>query len=185
VGQKGRREEVSEWRLEVICPEAKVSEAVRAMRGAHSYEEPAFDVYPLRPVVARVGVGRVGLLPASLPMVEFGRLVSRALGTRGVHVVEAGAAVRRVAIVCGAGGDLIGKAAGQADALVTGEARFHDCLRARALGVSLVLAGHHATERCGVVDLAERIRREFAGLEVWASVREQDPLRWLDSEATA
>ncbi|MEO2089535.1 MAG: Nif3-like dinuclear metal center hexameric protein, partial [Gemmataceae bacterium] len=49
VGQKGRREEVSEWRLEVVVPEAKTDTVVAAMRAAHSYEEPAFDVYPLRP----------------------------------------------------------------------------------------------------------------------------------------
>ena len=49
VGQKGRREEVSEWRLEVVCPESVVDAVVAAMRKAHSYEEPAFDVYPLRP----------------------------------------------------------------------------------------------------------------------------------------
>src|SRR5262245_21340886 len=42
VGQKGRREEVSEWRLEVVCPESRVADVVAAMRQAHSYEEPAF-----------------------------------------------------------------------------------------------------------------------------------------------
>src|SRR3954470_22303918 len=36
VGQKGRREEVDEWRLEVVLPEAKVPGAVRALRKAHS-----------------------------------------------------------------------------------------------------------------------------------------------------
>src|SRR5262249_47116351 len=49
VGQKGRREDVDEWRLEVVVPEAKLTAAVRAMRQAHSYEEPAFDVYQLKP----------------------------------------------------------------------------------------------------------------------------------------
>jgi putative NIF3 family GTP cyclohydrolase 1 type 2 len=36
VGQKGRRGEAEEWRLEVVVPEAKVAGAVRAMRAAHS-----------------------------------------------------------------------------------------------------------------------------------------------------
>src|SRR5262245_1017000 len=64
VGEKGRREEVSEWRLEVVCPEERVSAAVAAMRRAHSYEEPAYDVYPLRPGKSATGVGRIGRLPA-------------------------------------------------------------------------------------------------------------------------
>src|SRR4029079_17254710 len=50
VGAKGRREDVSEWRLEVVCPEAVLPGVLAAMRSAHSYEEPAFDVYPLKAV---------------------------------------------------------------------------------------------------------------------------------------
>ena len=61
VGQKGRREEASEWRLEVVVPEHLVSAAVAAMRAAHSYEEPAFDVYPLKPGTSG-GEGRFGEL---------------------------------------------------------------------------------------------------------------------------
>ena len=64
VGQKGRREDVSEWRLEVVVPEARVSAAIAALRAAHSYEEPAFDVYPLRPL-AGGGEGRFGELGAA------------------------------------------------------------------------------------------------------------------------
>ena len=63
VGQRGRREEVSEWRLEVVCPEVRVEAVVAALRQAHSYEEPAFDVVPLRPRPELLGEGRVGQLP--------------------------------------------------------------------------------------------------------------------------
>src|SRR5204862_274059 len=55
VGQKGRREEVSEWRLEVVCPESAVEAVISAMRRAHSYEEPAYDVYTLNPGRSPVG----------------------------------------------------------------------------------------------------------------------------------
>ncbi|MGH7173184.1 MAG: YqfO family protein, partial [Gemmataceae bacterium] len=41
IGQKGRREEVQEWRLEAVCPASRVEPVVAAIRGAHSYEEPA------------------------------------------------------------------------------------------------------------------------------------------------
>src|SRR5947209_1466121 len=58
VGQKGQREEVGEWRLEVICPETSLQRVLQAMRQAHSYEEPAFDVYPLWPGPGTTGTGR-------------------------------------------------------------------------------------------------------------------------------
>jgi putative NIF3 family GTP cyclohydrolase 1 type 2 len=93
-------------------------------------------------------------------------------------VGELSRTVGRVAIVCGAGGDFVPDAArAGADVLLTGEARFHDCLAAQAQGLALVLPGHYATERPGVEDLADRLARQFSGLHVWASKREADPVR--------
>jgi putative NIF3 family GTP cyclohydrolase 1 type 2 len=85
--------------------------------------------------------------------------------------------IERVAIVCGAGDDFLPDAArARADVLVTGEARFHRALEAEALGIALVVAGHHATERPGVEDLADYLGRAFPSLQIWASRREADPL---------
>ena len=47
LGQKGREERVPELRLEMVFPEERHAEVVKALRRAHPYEEPAFDVYPL------------------------------------------------------------------------------------------------------------------------------------------
>jgi hypothetical protein len=47
VGEKGREERVAELRLETLFPEERQDEVVAALRRAHPYEEPAFDVYPL------------------------------------------------------------------------------------------------------------------------------------------
>jgi putative NIF3 family GTP cyclohydrolase 1 type 2 len=88
--------------------------------------------------------------------------------------------VGRVALACGAADEFLADAArAGADAFLTGEARFHRALEAEALGIGLILAGHHATERPGVEDLAGRLAEAFTGLEVWPSRRERDPLRGL------
>ncbi|MCS7047055.1 MAG: Nif3-like dinuclear metal center hexameric protein [Gemmataceae bacterium] len=178
VGSKGRREEVSEWRLEAICPEAIVEQVVAAMRRAHSYEEPAYDVYPLRSLPGRGGQGRLGRLPQPLALDAFARHVKAALG--GTPVQVAGSATRlvqSVALACGAAGEFLSDAVQRrADVFLTGEARFHDCLSAQAQGIALVLAGHYATERLGVEHLAELLRRQFSGVQVWASRRETEPL---------
>ena len=47
VGQAGREQRVAELRLETVFPEERQAEVVEALRRAHPYEEPAFDVYPL------------------------------------------------------------------------------------------------------------------------------------------
>jgi hypothetical protein len=47
IGQRGREQRVSELRLETVFPEELQDEVVAALRDAHPYEEPAFDIYPL------------------------------------------------------------------------------------------------------------------------------------------
>jgi hypothetical protein len=47
VGQPGREQRVSELRLETVFPEELQDEVLVALREAHPYEEPAFDIYPL------------------------------------------------------------------------------------------------------------------------------------------
>jgi hypothetical protein len=47
IGGRGREERVPELRLETVYPADHEDEVVRALRAAHPYEEPAFDLYAL------------------------------------------------------------------------------------------------------------------------------------------
>ena len=180
VGQKGRREEVHEYRLEVVCPKDRVETTVAAMRKAHSYEEPAFDVYPLKARPSGEGEGRLGMLPTPLSLRDFAGRLRDQIGSSAVQICgPAERLVQRVALACGAAAEFQSDAVrAGADVFLTGEARFHDCLAAQSRGIALVLAGHYATERFAVEELAEQIKKAFGMLEIWASVREQDPL-WI------
>ncbi len=187
VGQRGRRETVPELRLEVVCPADKLARVLASMRAGHSYEEPAIDVYPLHERTSEdasnLGVGRIGRMQESRGLEEFARLVARVFAARVELVGDPRRRVQRVAVACGAGDDFLRDAArAGADVLFTGEARFHRALEAEALGIGLVLAGHHATERPGVEELARSIAREFPYLKVWPSEREYDPLRLIVAE---
>jgi dinuclear metal center YbgI/SA1388 family protein len=177
VGQKGRREEVSEWRLEVVVPEHLVPAVVGAMRKAHSYEEPAFDVYPLVPLPGG-GEGRIGELAQPTTLGELAKRAKGALNAAAVQVVgDASRGVRTVAVACGAAGEFLTDAIRRkADVLVTGEVRFHEALAARGANVALLLPGHYATERPAVEDLAAKLAADFPGVTAWASRAERDPL---------
>lgn len=183
VGQAGRREQVEEWRIELISPAGRVADVVRAIRAAHSYEEPALDVYPLQPRPDDPGVGRIGRLETPTTLDAFGRRVASILTAPALQVVgEPDRPVQRIAIVCGAGDDFLNEAVrAHADVLLTGEARYHRALQAQARGLGLVVAGHHATERPGVEDLADRLQEAFPDLVVWPSQDECDPFRTLDA----
>jgi hypothetical protein len=47
LGESGREERVAELRVETVVPEDRIREAIAALKLAHPYEEPAYDVYPL------------------------------------------------------------------------------------------------------------------------------------------
>jgi hypothetical protein len=47
VGQRGQEQRVAELRLETVFPADRHDEVIAALREAHPYEEPAYDVYEL------------------------------------------------------------------------------------------------------------------------------------------
>ncbi|MDF2750324.1 MAG: hypothetical protein K0T00_1500 [Gaiellaceae bacterium] len=47
LGEAGREERVAELRVETVVPEQRLADVVRALKEAHPYEEPAYEVYPL------------------------------------------------------------------------------------------------------------------------------------------
>ena len=130
---------------------------------------------------AVLGSGRYGDLPTPMP---FGELVRRASKTGGAcspRIVGASERmVTRVAIACGSGGSFLGAASRRGcDAMVTGEATFHNCLETEAMGISLGLLGHYASERFAMEILANRLSETLPELKIWASRLERDPIQLL------
>ena len=77
---------------------------------------------------------------------EFAEIIKNALGGD-VAFTEKKKSIKIVALCSGAGGDLIEAAAKEgADALLTGEAKHHELLSAKHLGVAMFVAGHYETE---------------------------------------
>ena len=49
IGSQGDVETVAEYRVELVCEDSIIKAAVAALRVAHPYEEPAYDVVHLAP----------------------------------------------------------------------------------------------------------------------------------------
>ncbi|MEH6387005.1 Nif3-like dinuclear metal center hexameric protein [Pseudomonas profundi] len=47
IGKPGELEKVAEYRVELVCSDDLVAESVAALKAAHPYEEPAYDVWLL------------------------------------------------------------------------------------------------------------------------------------------
>ena len=85
------------------------------------------------------------------------------------------AVIRRIAVSTGAAGyDLIRAAHEGHDVLLTGEPEEPSYATARELGIHLVAAGHHATERYGVQALAAELAERFD--LAWHYVEAENPV---------
>lgn len=98
-------------------------------------------------------------------LVERARaLAEREGGTLTVVGAEAGQRTQRWALCTGAGASsdsLREAAAAGVDTLITGEGPHHTGVEARELGITVLYAGHYATETFGVRALGAEIERAF------------------------
>ena len=97
-----------------------------------------------------------------------------------VKFADAGKPVHRLAVISGAGGSLFADAIAQgADCLLTGEANHHHAIDAKRLGLSLIAAGHYATEFPVTAAVADKLCASLPELEVLVSTADKDPYTYL------
>lgn len=135
------------------------------------------------------GCGRVGSIePITVP--QLARKAQQKLAARcnapdagpavQVKFADTGKPVQRLAVISGAGGSLFEEAlAVGADCLLTGEANHHHACDAKRLGLSLIAAGHYATEFPVTAAVAEKLRAALPGVEVLVSTANKDPYTYL------
>lgn len=164
IGSAGKLEEVEEYRLEMVCMGSWVDYVVAAMLEAHPYDEVAYDVYKLANEPVKYGYGRVGKLEEPMSLHDYSERIKDALELDYVKVSgDKDKTIERVAFCGGSGSSLYKEAASTgADVYITGDTKHHDILDADALGLAIIDATHFATEKPGMVALAEKLKKMFA-----------------------
>jgi dinuclear metal center YbgI/SA1388 family protein len=166
IGSVGAVEQVVEDRVEVVAPARVRREVLSAMRAAHPYEEPAFDIVALAPLPTDVGLGRIGSLTQPEPLSAFVSRVEATLPQTSWGVRAAGdpdRVVSRVAVCGGAGDSLLGAAAAAGvQAYVTADLRHHPAdEHCRASDVALIDVAHWASEYPWCEQAADILRSAF------------------------
>jgi dinuclear metal center YbgI/SA1388 family protein len=183
IGQVGKLERVAETRLEMVLPRGRRAAVLAALRTAHPYEEPAFDVFELADLPSSRGLGRVGALPEVEPLHAVTDRVAAALPATAWGVRAAGdpeRPVRRVAVCGGAGDSALGAAvAAGVDAYVTADLRHHPAsehVLANPDRPALVDVAHWASEWPWCAQAAGVVRAALGGsVEVRVSALRTDP----------
>ena len=103
-------------------------------------------------------IGRIGKLAAPHTARTFAEYVAKKLNTSAVLLVGGDREIRTVALVGGEGGDLLDAAmAAGADLFLSGRVGYHRMLDAAESGISVIEAGHFATEAPVCERLAELV----------------------------
>jgi len=181
IGSVGSVERVTEDRVEVVAPARIRAHVLAAMRAAHPYEEPAFDIIALAPIPGNVGLGRIGSLPKPEPLAAFVSRVHEALPRTSWGVRACGdddTVVSRVAVCGGAGDSLLDTvAAADVQAYVTADLRHHPADEHRRKSpVALIDVAHWASEYPWCNQAANLLRNHFGdALSVRVSMKRTDP----------
>ncbi|WP_245819490.1 Nif3-like dinuclear metal center hexameric protein [Rhodococcoides yunnanense] len=174
IGTIGAVEHVDEDRVEMVADASLRSRVLEALRTAHPYEEPAFDVLEEVRQPSSTGLGRVGTLRAPVTLREFTDRVRAAVPETAWGVRAAGdpdARVETVALCGGAGDSFLGvvRSLG-ADVFVTSDLRHHPVdEHLRGGGPAVIDVAHWASEWPWCEQARKIVDSAFADSGTWES----------------
>jgi len=169
-----------EVRVEVILHRGLESAVVKALKAAHPYEEPAFDLIPLANLWENSGAGIFGTLPEAVPVTEFMSILKETLNSPVIrHTALIKPTVQKIAICGGSGSFLISDAlAAKVDIFITADLKYHEFMEADGKLV-LVDAGHYETEQFTKDLIGEIISKKFPTFAVHISKVTTNPILYL------
>lgn len=170
IGQRGQLERVPEIRFETVLPATLARPVVAALKQAHPYEEPAFDLLVMENPPEAVGPGRLAELKTPLSLERLASQIRQSLRLTRVQIIgEKSERVRRVAILAGSAGRWPLEAlrlGPKFDCVITGELKHHDMLAMRAENLAAICLGHAASEKPVLPAIQARLAHEFAALSI-------------------
>ncbi len=180
VGKQNALHKEEEYRIEAIVPNYRLFDVVEAMKKAHPYEEPAYDIYTLNNSNSIIGSGIIGELDSAIPIKEYLKSVKRTLGTKFIrHNELIERPVKRVA-VCGGSGSFLIDAAVQsnADLFITADIKYHDFFEYSG-EMTIADAGHYETEHPIKELLYSLLKKKFPNFALQISEKNANPVSFL------
>ena len=180
IGQQGKLERVSEIRLETVVAADKVAAVIAALRKAHPYETPAFDVFRHCDIENRRGLGRMGSLKKTTSVDEIVRNIKKITGAKAIGLIgPAKRSVRTAAVCAGSCSKLIESViAAGCDLYLTGELKHHQAIAAQEAGLTCICLSHTVSERFALKNLAKALKNRLKNVTIRLSQKDADPFNW-------
>jgi dinuclear metal center YbgI/SA1388 family protein len=179
VGKVGERHTEKELKLEVIFPFYLQKNIISSLKGAHPYEEVAYDVVQLENTHEVTGSGLIGHLQNPMSEKEFLMLVKKQFETPLIrHTALRNRTVNKVALCGGAGSFLARKAkAAGADAYLSADFKYHEFFEGDE-NMILCDIGHFESEQFTMDLLVEHLTGNFPTFAIRKSVVSTNPVRY-------
>ena len=163
IGSVGKEEYVKEVRQEILVPADNIKKVTAALKEAHPYETPAFDIIPVKSPEP-YGFGRIGITDKKYSLAEFVSLLKAKFATDCVHtnMKTFPEGIGKFAVSCGSGASMWKECLKHGvKVFVTGDLKHHDALDAKEAGVCVIDIGHYHSERIYMPYLAGIIEKNF------------------------
>ncbi len=180
IGRRGKLEKVDEMRFETIVPTDRLDEVVTAMKKAHPYDIPAFDVFKLHDTETPFGLGRIGELTKPVRISQIIKRIKKVTGAKAVGLVgNQNRLVRRAAVCAGSCGKIINSViSARADLYLTGELKHHQALAAQEAGLTCICLSHTLSERFILKKFARQLQKQIKTVKIRVSKKDADPFKW-------
>jgi len=180
IGKKGKLQKVPEIRFETIVPAEKLDKVVAAMKKAHPYETPAFDIIKLYNSQNEFGLGRIGRLAQPLRIEQIIQRIKKHTGAKTVGLIGKEKRLVKTAAVCaGSCGKIINLViAAKADLYLTGELKHHQALAAQEAGLTCICLSHTVSERFILKKFAKQLQKQLNSVTIRVSKKDADPFNW-------
>ncbi len=179
VGEKNVQHREPELRIEIVFPAWLQNQMISALKSAHPYEEPAYDLVNLGNEHAHTGSGMVGVLKEPITEKEFIDQLKKIFKTPLVrHSKFLGKKILKVALCGGAGSFLIRQAiTAGAQAFVTADIKYHEFFNADN---HLLLAdiGHYESEQFTIALLHDLLVEKFPTFAVLKTKLDTNPVNY-------
>ena len=180
VGNIDQLHSETETKIEVIVPNYLQDKVVNALIKLHPYEEPAFDLIPLKNSWSQVGAGIVGKLEVSEDELTFLNRIKLIFNVPTIkHTALFGKKIKRVALCGGSGSSFVHDAiSAHADVYISGDFKYHEFFDAQN---SILIAdiGHFESEQFTKEIFYEIITKKMPTFAVQISDSKTNPINYL------
>ncbi|MEO8148435.1 MAG: Nif3-like dinuclear metal center hexameric protein [Bacteroidia bacterium] len=179
-GEKGILHNELETRIETIFESVHQHAIIKALLSVHSYEEVAYDIYPLDNSYQNVGSGMVGEFEKEMSETDFLQLLKTKMLTGCVrHTSLLNKKVKRVALCGGAGSFLLNEAiASGAQAFVTADYKYHQFFDADGK-ILIADIGHYESEQFTKQLLYDLLNRNFNTFALRLTTVNTNPINYF------